>query len=106
MTDPVYEQADQAGLDDVSTMQLVDINTWLAGDILVKADRMAMAHGLECGSRSWTGEVMSVASRLAREEKTVGARPSSRCGKAMSEVLPQAAAERAKLGFPVPIGNG
>src|SRR5262249_56256421 len=46
VTDPVYEQAAQAGLDDVSTMQLVDINTWLPGDILVKPDRMATAHRL------------------------------------------------------------
>ena len=47
VTDPVYRQAAEAGLDDVATMQLVDVNTWLPGDILVKADRMAMAHGLE-----------------------------------------------------------
>ena len=47
VTDPVYQQAAEAGLDDVATMQLVDINTWLPGDILVKADRMSMAHGLE-----------------------------------------------------------
>ena len=57
------------GLDDVSTMQLVDINTWLAGDILVKADRMTMAHSLELRVPFLDSEVMAVASRLAQEEK-------------------------------------
>ncbi|HSS91338.1 MAG TPA: asparagine synthase-related protein, partial [Streptosporangiaceae bacterium] len=33
VTSPIYDQAENAGLDDVSTMQLVDINTWLVGDI-------------------------------------------------------------------------
>src|ERR1700685_237750 len=45
VTDPVYRQAAEAGLDDVATMQLVDVNTWLPGGILVQEDRMAMAHG-------------------------------------------------------------
>jgi asparagine synthase (glutamine-hydrolysing) len=36
-------------------MQYIDVYTWLRGDILVKADRMSMAHSLECGCRSWTG---------------------------------------------------
>jgi len=105
LTDPVYEQAAQAGLDDVSTMQLVDINTWLPGDILVKADRMAMAHGLELRVPFLDREVMTVASRLAREEKTVGGTTKFALREAMSEVLPQAATERAKLGFPVPVGE-
>ena len=46
ITDPVYDQAAEAGLDDVCAMQLVDINTWLAGDVLVRVDRMTAAHGL------------------------------------------------------------
>ena len=54
ITEPIFAQADQAGLDDVSAMQLVDINTWLAGDILVKADRMTMAHSLELRVPFWT----------------------------------------------------
>ena len=33
--------------DDTTKMQLVDINTWLIGDILLKADKMSMAHSLE-----------------------------------------------------------
>jgi asparagine synthase (glutamine-hydrolysing) len=45
-----------------------------------------------------------VASRLAREEKIGGGTTKLALREAMSTVLPQAAAERAKLGFPVPIG--
>jgi asparagine synthase (glutamine-hydrolysing) len=105
VTDPIYDQAEETGLDDVSTMQLVDINTWLAGDILVKADRMTMAHSLELRVPFLDREVMSVAARLAREEKIGAGTTKLALRQAMSEVLPKAAAERAKLGFPVPIGH-
>jgi len=105
VTDPVYDQAADAGLDDVSTMQLVDINTWLAGDILVKADRMTMAHSLELRVPFLDAEVMAVAARLAREEKIGSGTTKAALRAAMSEVLPPAAAQRAKLGFPVPIGH-
>jgi len=104
VTAPVYDQAAEAGLDDTSTMQLVDINTWLHGDILVKADRMTMAHSLELRVPFLDREVMGVASRLAREEKIAAGTTKLALRQAMSSVLPQAAAERAKLGFPVPIG--
>jgi asparagine synthase (glutamine-hydrolysing) len=105
VTGPIYDQADEAGLDDVSTMQLVDINTWLAGDILVKADRMTMAHSLELRVPFLDREVMAVAARLARAEKIGSGTTKLALREAMSEVLPKAAAERAKLGFPVPIGH-
>jgi asparagine synthase (glutamine-hydrolysing) len=105
VTNPVYDQAEHAGLDDVSTMQLVDINTWLAGDILVKADRMTMAHSLELRVPFLDVEVLKVASRLARGEKIGAGTTKLALRSAMSEVLPKAAAERAKLGFPVPIGH-
>ena len=105
VTDPVYRQAADAGLDDVATMQLVDINTWLPGDILVKADRMAMAHGLELRTPFLDREVLAVAARLARVEKTAAGTTKFALREAVSELLPQAAAERAKLGFPVPLGH-
>jgi asparagine synthase (glutamine-hydrolysing) len=114
VTDPVYDQAEAADLDDVSTMQLVDINTWLPGDILLKADRMTMAHSLELRVPFLDREVMAVAARLAREEKIGAGRglgglyvgtTKRALRTAMSEVLPKAAAERTKLGFPVPIGH-
>jgi asparagine synthase (glutamine-hydrolysing) len=104
VTDPVYRQAAEAGLDDVATMQLIDVNTWLPGDILVKADRMAMAHGLELRTPFLDREVLAVAARLARVEKTAAGTTKFALREAVGDLLPQAAAERAKLGFPVPLG--
>jgi asparagine synthase (glutamine-hydrolysing) len=104
VTDPVYRHAGENELDDVATMQLVDISTWLPGDILVKADRVTMAHGLELRVPFLDREVMAVAARLARVEKTAAGTTKFALREAMSSVLPKAAAERAKLGFPVPIG--
>jgi asparagine synthase (glutamine-hydrolysing) len=105
VTDPVYRQAAGAGLDDVATMQLVDVNTWLPGDILVKADRMAMAHGLELRTPFLDREVLAVAARLARVEKTAAGTTKFALREAVGALLPQATAERAKLGFPVPLGG-
>ena len=105
VTDPIYRQAAEAGLDDVATMQLVDVNTWLPGDILVKADRMAMAHGLELRTPFLDREVLAVAARLARVEKTAAGTTKFALREAVGDLLPQAAAERAKLGFPVPLGH-
>jgi asparagine synthase (glutamine-hydrolysing) len=105
VTDPVYRQAADAGLDDVATMQLVDVNTWLPGDILVKADRMSTAHGLELRTPFLDREVLAVAARLARVEKTAAGTTKFALREAITELLPQAAAERAKLGFPVPLGH-
>ena len=105
VTDPVYRQAAEAGLDDVATMQLVDVNTWLPGDILVKADRMSMAHGLELRTPFLDREVLAVAARLARVEKTAAGTTKFALREAITELLPQAAAERPKLGFPVPLGH-
>jgi asparagine synthase (glutamine-hydrolysing) len=105
VTAPIFDQAEAAGLDDVATMQLVDINTWLPGDILVKADRGSMAHGLELRTPFLDREVMTVASRLARAEKTAAGTTKFALREAVGSLLPQESAERRKLGFPVPIGH-
>ena len=105
VTDPIFDQAADSELDDVATMQLIDINTWLPGDILVKADRTAMAHGLELRTPFLDREVMAVASRLARAEKTAATTTKFALREAVAPLLPQEAAERRKLGFPVPIGH-
>jgi asparagine synthase (glutamine-hydrolysing) len=105
ITGPLFDQAAESGLDDVATMQLVDINTWLPGDILVKGDRMSAAHGLQIRSPYLDRDVMAVASRLARAEKTAAGTTKFAFREAVGTVLPREAAERAKLGFPVPLGH-
>jgi asparagine synthase (glutamine-hydrolysing) len=105
VTDPLFDQAAEAGLDDVATMQIVDINTWLPGDVLVKADRTTMAHGLELRAPFLDREVMAVASRLARAEKTAAATTKFALREAVGGLLPREAVERQTLGFPVPLGD-
>ena len=105
MTGPVYDQAEDAGLDDVSTMQLVDINTWLPGDILVKADRMTMAHSLELRVPFLDREVMAVAARLSREEKTARGTTKARCARPWARSCRRRPPSARSSGFPVPIGH-
>lgn len=105
VTDPLFDQAAEAGLDDVATMQLVDISTWLPGDVLVKADRATMAHGLELRAPFLDREVMAVASRLSRAEKTAAGTTKFALREAVGGLLPRKTTERPTLGFPVPVGE-
>ena len=50
-------------------MQYIDLYTWLRGDILVKADRISMAHSLEVRVPFLDREVFDVASRIPVELK-------------------------------------
>ncbi|WP_020521088.1 asparagine synthase (glutamine-hydrolyzing) [Catelliglobosispora koreensis] len=104
ITRPYYAEAAADGLDDVTKMQYVDMSTWLRGDILVKADRMSMAHSLELRVPFLDREVWAVASKLPQALKVP---PGSRTTKwamrqAMAQVVPPAIVNRPKLGFPVP----
>ena len=59
VTAPIYAECTE--LDDVTKMQYVDLYTWLRGDILVKADRISMAHSLEVRVPFLDREVFDVA---------------------------------------------
>ncbi|HET6214093.1 MAG TPA: asparagine synthase (glutamine-hydrolyzing) [Micromonosporaceae bacterium] len=102
VTAPVY--AECAELDDVTKMQYVDVYTWLRGDILVKADRMSMAHSLELRVPFLDREVFEVAATVPVELKlpprTVETKYALR--RALAAVVPPAIVDRKKLGFPTP----
>ncbi len=106
VTGPVFDQAEAAGLDDVATMQLVDLNTWLPGDILVKADRGSMAHGLELRTPFLDREVMSVASRWRGRRRPRPARPSSRSGRRSAPCCRKRAPSAASSGSRCRSGTG
>jgi asparagine synthase (glutamine-hydrolysing) len=105
VTDPLHDQAIEAGLDDVATMQFIDINTWLPGDVLVKADRMSMAHGLELRVPFLDREVMGVATRLARADKTAATTTKFALREAIGTLLPHETLDQATRGFTAPIGH-
>ena len=100
LTRPVYDRVQ--GKDDVTKMQYLDINVWLAGDILLKADRMSMANSLELRVPFLDKEVFRVASRLPRRLRVNPENTKYAMRKAAMRHLPPATAKKKKLGFPVP----
>lgn len=100
LTRPFYDRVQ--GKDDVTKMQYLDINVWLAGDILLKADRMSMANSLELRVPFLDKEVFRVASRLPRRLRVNPENTKYAMRKAAMRHLPPATAKKKKLGFPVP----
>lgn len=96
--------AEAAELDDVATMQHVDVNTWLPGDILTKADRMSMAHSLELRVPYLDRRVFEVLSRLPEHLKVPphGRTTKYALRRAVEGIVPDFITERPKLGFPTP----
>ncbi len=100
LTRPFYDRVQ--GKDDVTKMQYLDINVWLVGDILLKADRMSMANSLELRVPFLDKEVFKVASRLSRRLRVNPENTKYAMRKAAMRHLPPATAQKKKLGFPVP----
>ena len=90
------------GKDDVTKMQYLDINVWLVGDILLKADRMSMANSLELRVPFLDKEVFGVASRIPRKLRVNKENTKFAMRQAAMKHLPAATAQKKKLGFPVP----
>ncbi|MGN9912494.1 asparagine synthase (glutamine-hydrolyzing) [Phytohabitans sp. LJ34] len=102
VTAPIY--AECTDLDDVTKMQYVDLHTWLRGDILVKADRISMAHSLEVRVPFLDKEVFEVASTLPVELKLPPRSTATKYAlrRALDGVVPPPIVNRRKLGFPTP----
>lgn len=88
--------------DDVTKMQYLDINMWMVGDILLKADRMSMANSLELRVPFLDKEVFKVASSLPTKLRCNRHNTKYAMRKAAVRHMPEATAEKEKLGFPVP----
>ncbi len=102
-TKPFFDKC--VGEDDVTRMQYVDMKTWLVQDILVKADRMSMAHSLELRVPFLDKEMLNVALsipsryRVSREMTKLALRG------AAAKQLPEKNAKMKKMGFPVPLND-
>ena len=91
------------GLDPVTRMQGCDIHLWLAGDILLKADKMSMAHSLELRVPFLDREVFALARRLPPDAKADARQTKKALRAAAARHLPLPSAQRKKRGFPVPV---
>ena len=101
-------------LDDVTKMQYLDLHLWMAGDILLKADKMSMANSLEVRVPFLDREIMKLAQRIpvkyrvTHKQKTEQTKYITKYAMrlAAKKDTPQQTgktAEKKKLGFPVPI---
>ncbi|MCQ4617815.1 asparagine synthase (glutamine-hydrolyzing) [Corynebacterium sp. CCUG 69979] len=101
VTAPIY--AESVDMDPVARMQHLDLFTWMRGDILVKADKINMAHSLELRVPFLDKEVFAVAETIPHDLKIADGTTKYALRKAMEQIVPPHVLHRKKLGFPVPM---
>lgn len=103
LTAPVY--AEVANEDETTRMQYVDLWFWLVGDILLKTDKMSMAHSLESRVPFLDKEVFELSSTVPTEQKVSDSQTKIALRQAAECAIPHDWAQKEKLGFPVPVVN-
>ena len=102
-TADIYARAKENSLSPMATMQYVDMNTWIRSDILVKGDRLSMAHSLEVRVPFLDKEVFSFASTLSDDEKLRKGTTKYILRYAFRDLIDDETFMRPKLGYPVPV---
>ncbi len=100
-----YEEMQREAPDFLDATMLVDINSYLPDDLLVKMDIMTMAHSLEARSPFLDHHFMEFAARIPSHLKVRGKTTKYLLRKALGELLPREVLNRGKMGFGVPIGG-
>jgi len=96
---PHFDRADSL----LSGMQNFELHTWLPEDLMMKADKIAMAHSLEGRFPFLDLKVFEFAARLPRELKIPTPGASKQVLRdLMQPQLPRSVLERPKMGFTVP----
>lgn len=103
VTHELYDQIEH--LPPLEQMQTIDLHTWLKGDILLKADRLSMAHSLEVRVPFLDDVVFDVATGLSKEEKIKGTTAKAILREAFDDYLPDHMKKMKKRGFPVPLAH-
>ncbi len=113
LTKPYYDKVKDK--DEVTKMQYLDLNMWMTGDILLKADKMSMANSLELRVPFLDKEVIKLAQqiptcyRVTHKEKTdsntkyITKYAMRLAAKKDTPTQTARTAAKKKLGFPVPI---
>lgn len=101
LCDKFYDEV--ADKDTVTKMQYLDINMWLMGDILLKADKTSMANSLELRVPFLDKKVMELAQTIPLDCRVNTQTTKLALRRAAEKTLPERTAKKDKLGFPVPI---
>jgi asparagine synthase (glutamine-hydrolysing) len=92
-----------AGLDLLGRLQVVTMASYLVDDLLVKVDRMSMAHALEVRSPFLDADVAAFGLSLPAWDKAIGLSLKRVLKKTMATRLPAEVLHRSKRGFGVPL---
>ena len=101
VTRPIYDRVKNK--DELTKKQYLDLSLWLHGDILLKADKMSMAHSLELRVPYLDRAVMASAARVPSRFRVNEGGTKYVLRRAANNKLPDEWASRPKKGFPVPI---
>ncbi len=113
LTKPYYDKVKDK--DEVTKMQYLDLNMWMTGDILLKADKMSMANSLELRVPFLDKEIMKLAQRIPTHYRVTHKEKTDSNTKYITKYAMRLAAKKdtpsqtaktaakKKLGFPVPI---
>ncbi|MBN1480455.1 asparagine synthase (glutamine-hydrolyzing) [candidate division KSB1 bacterium] len=102
----IEEHFAQATSDDpLDQQEYVDIKTYLVDDILVKVDRMSMAHSLEARVPFLDHRFVEFAATIPSNFRLHGKRTKYILKSALRDELPLTILERGKEGFSIPIKN-
>ena len=89
--------------DSLSQMLYFDMKTWLADDLLIKADRMSMATSLELRVPFLDYRLIEFAATIPSKYKIKNGNVKYILKQMVSDVLPDQIINRKKMGFPTPL---
>jgi asparagine synthase (glutamine-hydrolysing) len=89
----------------LSSLQYLDIKSYLPNDILMKVDRMSMAHSIEAREPLLDHRLVEFAATIPPELKMKGATTKYIFKRAMEGILPDGILYRRKQGFAVPLSR-
>jgi asparagine synthase (glutamine-hydrolysing) len=92
-------------IDSLRRAAATDIATWLPDDLLVKFDRMSMAHSLEGRAPYLAPSIVETGLGLPQSQKMTGATSKLALRRVASRWLPREILDRPKQGFVLPMGR-
>ena len=98
---PFYDKVKKN--DDVTKMQYIDIHFWMVQEILLKADKMSMAHSLELRVPFLDIEIFKLASTIPAIYKVSKKNTKLALREAANKEINEVSANRKKMAFPLPL---